>query len=148
MTTVKEDAQANLFAILSLVSIAIAALMGTITHFLALGSGALGGGLVLMALIIILGVLYRQSNNKVFLIFYGLLNVLVILGFGLFSGFWNHAFKVLLNFLHNGTIPSEFAGLFADPKVGSFLYEGAGTLAFVSSMFAAYYLIKLVKRVF
>jgi hypothetical protein len=126
-------------AALSLANISATIVLASITHATEFGYRAGIAGLTGIALLCCVVVLYRRTHKKVFLVFYGLLNAWVIIGFGLVNGFWNHAFKVFLTYLHNGALPPFLAGLFMTPHVGSFFIEGAGALTFVLSMVAAYH---------
>lgn len=82
----------------------------------------------------------------VLLLFYGLVNAWVIIGFGLVNGFWNHALKASLYYLHNGYLPPFFAKLFITSQIGSFFYEGVGVLTFITSIFAAHFVYKVIKE--
>ncbi|MBI4972215.1 MAG: hypothetical protein HZC16_00160 [Candidatus Omnitrophica bacterium] len=136
----------TLFANVSLWSITLAVLLASVTHAYEFGYRAFMAGFILIALLSILNILYRSTRSKAFLVLYGLLNAWVVIGFGLFNGFWNHAFKVFLNYLHNGFLPSFLAKLFMTPQTGSFFFEGVGILTFVISIFAAYYGYKFIKE--
>ncbi len=131
---------------LSLACISVTVVLASITHAYEFGYRAFIAGFIVIALLYGMNILYRSTRNKVFLVFYGLLNAWVIIGFGLFNGFWNHAFKVFLNFLHNGYLPPFLAKLFFTPQIGSSFFEGVGILIFVMSVFAAYYGYKFIKE--
>lgn len=142
----QEAKQTTLIAKLSLLSIALTVILASITYAYKFGYRSFIAGFILIALLCAFNILYRRTRNKVFLVFYGLLNAWVIVGFGLFNGFWNHAFKVFLNYLHNGFLPPFLAKLFMTPQIGSLFYEGVGVLTFIMSILAAYYGYKLVKE--
>jgi hypothetical protein len=133
-------------AALSLAAIAATVILASITHAYEFGYRAFIAGLISLALLCGMSVLYQRTKKKVFLFFYGLLNAWVIIGFGLLNGFWNHSFKVFLFYLHNGALPPFLAKLFMTPHIGSFFYEGVGVLTFVMSMVASYYGYKLIKE--
>ncbi len=133
-------------AALSLAAISVTVILTSITHAYEFGYRAFIAGFVVIALLCGMNFLYRRTRNKAFLVFYGLLNAWVIIGFGLFNGFWNHAFKVFLNYLHNGYLPPFLAKVFMTPQIGSFFFEGAGMLTFVMSMLATYYGYKFIKE--
>ena len=131
----------------SLASITLTVILASIVHFYEFGYRALVAGFAVIVVIWALLLLFRQTKNKVFLIFYGLLGLWNIIGFGLFNGFWNHVFKVFLTYLHNGYLPPMLSRLFLNPKIGSFIFETAGILTFTASLFAAYYGYKFIRDV-
>lgn len=131
---------------LSLLSIALTVILASITHAYEFGHHAFIAGFILITLISTFNIIYQRTRNKVSHVFYVLLNTLVIIGFGLFNGFWNHAFKVFLYYLHNEYLPPILAKLFMTPQIGSFFFEGVGILTFVMSVFAAYYGYKFMKE--
>ena len=133
-------------AALSLAGISATVILASVTHVYEFGHRAFIAGFIVIALLCAFNILYRRMRNKIFLVFYGLLNAWVIIGYGLFNGFWNHAFKVFLNYLHNGHLPPFLAKLFMTPKIGSSFFEGVGMLTFVMSMFAVYYGYKFIKE--
>ena len=133
-------------AALSLAGISATIILASITHVYEFGYRAFIAGLISIALLCGMSILYQRTKKKVFLVFYGLLNAWAIIGLGLLNGFWNHSFKVFLYYLHNGALPSFLAKLFMTPQIGSFFYEGAGVLTFVMSMVASYYGYKLIKE--
>lgn len=131
---------------LSLAGISATVILASITHAYEFGYRAFVAGFIVIALLCAFSILYWSTRNKVFLVFYGLLNAWVIIGFGLFNGFWNHTFKVFLHYLHNGYLPPFLAKLFMTPQIGSSFFEGVGILTFVMSMFAVYYGYKFIKE--
>lgn len=144
--SIKTSEQKMSAAGLSLAAISATVILASITHAYEFGHRAFIAGFIVIALLCGMNILYRRTKNKVFLVFYGLLNAWVIIGFGLLNGFWNHAFKLFLNYLHNGFLPPFLAKLFMTPQTGSFFFEGAGILTFVMSIFAAYYGYKFIKE--
>jgi hypothetical protein len=133
-------------AALSLAFISATVILASIAHAYEFGYRAFIAGFVVIALLCGMNFLYRRTRNKVFLIFYGLLNAWVIIGFGLFNGFWNHVFKMFLYYLHNETLPPFLAKLFMTPQIEGPFIEGIGMLTFVMSLFAAYYGYKFIKE--
>ncbi len=131
---------------LSLAGISATVILASITHAYEFGIRAFIAGFIVITLLCALNIQYRRMRNKVFLVFYGLLNAWVIIGFGLFNGFWNHSVKVFLNYLHTGYLPPFLAKLFMTPQIGSFFFEGVGILTFVMSIFAAYYAYKFINE--
>lgn len=145
-TPIQASEQKMSAAALSLAGISATVILASITHAYKFGYRAFIAGFIVIVLLCGMNILYRHTKNKVFLVFYGLLNAWAIIGFGLFNGFWNHAFKVFLNYLHNGYLPPFLAKLFMSPQIGSFFFEGAGILTFVMSIFASYYGYKFIKE--
>lgn len=131
---------------LSLAGISTTVILASITHAYEFGFRAFIAGFIVIALLCGMNVLFRRTRSKFFLVFYGLLNAWVIIGFGLINGFWNHAVKVFLNLLHNGYLPPFLAKLFMTPQIGSFFLESVGILTFVMSIFAAYYGYRFIKE--
>lgn len=138
--------QIKRFSTLSLFSITLTVSLASITHFFQFGYRAFVAGGIIAIILIILNNLYQRNKNTIIFIFYALLNAWVIIGFGIINGFWNHTFKVFLNYLHNGYLPPFLAGLFSDPKVGSLLFEGTGIATFVMSMVATYYIFQMAPK--
>ncbi|HET6363917.1 MAG TPA: hypothetical protein VFG02_02610 [Nitrospirota bacterium] len=126
-------------AALSLAAASSTIILASITHAYEFGHRAFIDGAFDIALLFGMSILYRRTNKKVFLVLYGLFNAGVVIGFGLLNGFWNHACKVFLYYLHSNALPPFLAKLFTTPHIGSYYAEGAGVLTFVVSMFAAYY---------
>jgi hypothetical protein len=62
---------------------------------------------------------------------------LLILGFGLLDGLWNHMIKMIV-FFSRGANTANMAGL-PFPPVGSAFHEITGVLTFVAALFAAYF---------
>ncbi len=133
-------------AVLSLATISATVILASISHVYEYGYRALIAGLIGIALLCGMNILCLRTRKKVFLVFYGLLSAWVIVGFGLFNGFWNHSFKVFLYYLHNGSLPPFLAKLFMSPQIGSIFFESVGILTFVLSVFAAYYGYAFIKE--
>jgi hypothetical protein len=131
---------------MSLAGVSATIILASITHASRFGYRAFIAGFIVIALLSVFNILYRRTMNKVFLVFYGLVNAWVIIGFGLINGFWNHAVKVFLFYLHNGYLPPFLAKLFMTPQMEGPFIEGIGMLTFVMSLFAAYYGYKFIKE--
>lgn len=133
-------------AAFSLTTAALTVVGGTISHVPEYGQGAVAAGIVLLVFLVALNVAYRSTKSGWLLTPYLLLNLFLVVGFGLVNGFWNHAFKAFLVTLHNGYLPPMLARLFSDPKIGTPFMETVGVLTFVASAMAAYFGFKLVKE--
>lgn len=138
--------QSFAFGNLSLISTTLAVLLGSISHAYYFGHIAFTVGIVFILILSILFFAYKRYANKFILFFYLLLNVFVVVGFGIIDGFWNHAIKVGLTYLHGGQLPPLFIGLFQNPEIGTFFQESVGVLTFLASMFSVYYGLKLVQK--
>ena len=138
--------QAMPAAVASLAASSATIVLASVTHAYEFGYRAFAAGFAIIVLLYGISKLYQRTGHKVLLVFYGLLNAWVVIGFGLVNGFWNHAFKVFLHYLHNGSLPPFLAKLFMTPQIGSFVYEGTGVLTFAMSVAASYYGYKLIKE--
>jgi hypothetical protein len=85
----------------------------------------------------------RQPSRAV-RVTYGTLVALIIVGFGLQDGLWNHTVKMVVFFLR-GADRAEMAGL-PFPRVGSVFYEVTGVLTFVAAIFAAYFGYQFISK--
>ncbi len=139
--------QAPSAAVPAMATISATVLLAAITHAYAFGPRAVIAGLLIVAVLCGLNVLYQRTRNTAVLVLYGIITAWVIIGFGVVNGFWNHAFKAFLYYLHNGALPPLLAKLFMTPRIESPLLEGAGILTFAMSVFAAYYGYKFIKEV-
>jgi hypothetical protein len=134
------------FVNLSLISTALTVLLASISHAYYFGHKAFVAGIGFLLIISALNFIYRRYANKLVLLFYFLLNIFVVMGFGIINGFWNHTIKVALTYLHGGHLPPFFIGLFQDPNMGTFFQESVGVLTFITSMFSVYYAFKIVPK--
>jgi hypothetical protein len=75
---------------------------------------------------------------------YATLVTLVILGFGLQDGLWNHTVKLAVFFLR-GADRANMAGL-PSPPVGSVFHEVTGVLTFVAANFARIFGYQFIGR--
>lgn len=138
--------QTNAFINLSLISTILTVLLASISHAYFFGHTAFVAGIGLILIIGALNFMYKRYASKTILIFYLLLNALVIIGFGIINGFWNHIIKVALTYLHGGQLPPVFTGLFQNAEMGTFFQEAIGALTFIASIFSAYYGLKMVRK--
>ncbi len=91
--------------LLSMLSASLTAAFAAITHAYDFGAPALLAGAIAIALLIALGLGYQRSGSRVALAFYALLNLVLIAGFGIVGGFWNHAVKVAICAVRGGPLP-------------------------------------------
>lgn len=126
-------------ATLSFISI-ILTIIVTILHYIPIfGHVSIVIGIAGILLLVIIRAVFQYTRNTALLGVYGLFNAAIIIGAGLFDGFWNHAFKLFVYHLHNGYIPPLLIHLFQTTTIGNAWYEATGILTFVASMFAAYF---------
>ena len=118
----------------------------TVTHAFDVGQRATIAGITLMGILLLLQHFGRRRGNRVADNLNKAMNILVISGFGLMDGFWNHLVKTALFSLHNGRMPPLFAGLFIAPIPGSAICETAGIMTFLASMAAAYAIYRIMQR--
>lgn len=142
----QENKETTPFANLSLLSITLTTILASISHAYEFGYHAFVAGFILLFLLCALNILFQRTRSMISLLFYGLVNAWVIIGFGLVNGFWNHALKVSLYYLHNGYLPPFLAKFFITPQIGSSFYEGVGVLTFIMSILAAHFGYKLIKE--
>lgn len=140
----KDEAMKN--SRLSVLCITLTMVFSTIVHAMKSGAPAIVMGAVFLLVVYAIVFLYMKTSSKLMVVFYGLINTVIILGYGIYYGFWNHFMKVSIYYLHNQKLPQLISNLFAEPTLGSGLYETFGILSFFASIFAAYYTYKTVQH--
>jgi hypothetical protein len=139
MTTASHQADdVAVLASRSLGSISVTAFIAAINHAYDFGAPAFIVGAIAISLLVILSGRARRTGGRVALVFYGLLNLWIIVGFGLVGGFWNHAVKLAV-VAARGEIPTGLEVLFMSPELGSTGYEVSGVLMFVACLFAGHF---------
>lgn len=131
----------------SLLSVSLTATLASITHAHDFGTSALAVGVVVVAMLVALNSRFRRTGSRPALVLYGLLNLWIIVGFGLVGGFWNHAVKVSLVALNGGTLPAGLEPVFMSPGLGSPTYEAVSILTFAASVLTAYLGFRFVRTV-
>ena len=129
-------------AMLSLVSVSSTSALTTVHHFYKLGAGAFAVGLMTLVLPVVFLWWFRNTQRNLPLLLYALVNLWIIVGFGIIDGFWDSAVKV---YFSNFLFPDS--RLFIRAPLGSFVFEASGILTFIASMFAAYYGYRLFQTV-
>jgi ABC-type branched-subunit amino acid transport system substrate-binding protein len=124
---------------LSFASVAVTAAAITGNHLYTLGTGALILGVVLLVVPAALLKWLRKTASTTALVGYMLMNVWMIIGFGLLNGLWAITLKVFL-----GTFLSSMSTAYPKPPIGPFAFEISGTVMFIGSMFVLYYALKLL----
>lgn len=122
----------------SLVSVEALALLTSVHHLDELGIVFLGPALIITILPLVLIWQWTRKPSQSLLWTYGIYLALMILGFGLYDGFWNHTLKMSIFFLQgaNRNLMTKSFPFF--PPVGSTFHEVTGVLTFVVALYAAY----------
>jgi hypothetical protein len=131
------------YARLSLLSVMLTAVIITVNHWYTLGAGALASGTILVIVPAALWSWWRYSESKAALAGYLLMNLWIVLGFGLFKGLWRSVFRVFL-----GTLLSSLSTAFPRPTIGTVGVEISGVLTFIASMFVLYYAGQLLRTTY
>ena len=100
----------------------------------------LGGGLLGVAIALLLR--YRARRRRLALAGYLLVNLWIVLGFGLWKGLWNGALRLYL-----GTLLAWLSPSFPRPALRGYLAETSAVAMFVASLFVAYHALRLVRAV-
>ena len=124
-------------ALLSLTSIEALAVLASVHHLDELGIIFLGPALLVIILPLILIWQWARKPGRPLLWAYGIYLVLMILGFGLYDGLFNHTIKMTIFFL-NGAKLSAMRQFPFFPPVGSAFHEVTGVLTFVVTLYATY----------
>ena len=131
----------------SLWSITATVTLAAITHAYDFGVAAWVAGAIVIVLLFSLSNRYRRTGSRLAAVFYSLLSLWVIAGFGLVGGVWNHAVKIVLTAVNGGTVPAGLEPLFMDPELGSVSYEAFWVLLGIASVAAAFYGYRFVRTV-
>jgi ABC-type branched-subunit amino acid transport system substrate-binding protein len=126
----------------SLASVALTSGFIAVNHLYILGPRALIlGGLIVGASTLLL-FWFRHRASKIAFAGYLLMNLWIVVGFGLYKGLWKGVLRLFL-----GSWLASFSSSYPKPFVGSFAYEASGILMFVGCLFVAYYAIGLIRSV-
>lgn len=124
----------------SLVSVSIAAVMITANHVYVLGPKAFGLGAVLLIGPTALLWWFRNTRSPVAFVTYLLMNLWIVVGFGLIKGLWGITLPLYL-----GTGLAAVSTAYPSPTFGPYGFEATGILMFIASMFVAYSAYRLVE---
>ncbi len=130
---------------LSLISIIITVILGSIGYCAFLGDHIIRAAMIGIVILFILMMVVLRTQSRIVLSLYGLINAFIIVRFGFIDGFWNHVFKFFLFKLHNGMLPPMLAPLFSNPLIGSAGTEMIWGLTFVASLLATYFAILIIQ---
>ncbi len=124
----------------SLLSVALTAVMITLNHAYVLGSEAFGLGAVLLVVPVAFLWWFRNTRSPVASIGYLMMNVWIVVGFGLVKGLWGITLPLFL-----GTLLASLSTAFPRPTLGTYGFEASGLLMFIGSLFVAYNAYKLLE---
>jgi len=128
------------YARLSLLSVMVTAVFITVNHLYSLGPKALVLGSVLLLVPAAMCWWYRKTTSNVAFAGYLLMNLWVVVGFGLLNGLWGSTFRVYL-----GTLLASLSTSFPRPTLGTVPFELSGILTFIGSLFVLYFAYKLIQ---
>jgi ABC-type branched-subunit amino acid transport system substrate-binding protein len=128
---------------LSVISVALTAIAITINHWYVLGAGALALGAVLLVVPTALWAWFRRTYSKTALVGYLLMNLWIVVGFGLMKGLWQTALPLFL-----GTWLASLSTSFPSPAIGTVGFELSGLLTFVGSVFLLYYAHEMLRALY
>src|SRR5881409_2212472 len=124
----------------SLLSVIVTAALITVNHLYPLGTRALGLGAVLVVVPTALLWWFRNTGSRVAFAGYLLMNLWVVVGFGLIKGLWKSTLPVFL-----GSLLASVSTSFPRPTLGPVPFELSGILTFIGSLFVLYYGYRLVR---
>src|SRR6266480_4300501 len=130
----------HMYARRSLLSVIVTAVLITVNHLYPLGTRALALGAVLVVVPTALLWWFRTTRSRVAFVGYGLMNLWIVVGFGLIKGLWNSTLPVFL-----GTLLASVSTSFPRPTLGPVPFELSGILTFIGSLFVLYYSYRLVR---
>ncbi len=124
----------------SLFSVVVTAVLITVNHLYPLGPRALGLGALLVLVPTALLWWFRNTRSSVAFAGYLLMNLWIVVGFGLIKGLWKSALPVFL-----GTLLASLSTSFPRPTLGPVPFELSGILTFIGSLFVLFYGYRLVR---
>jgi ABC-type branched-subunit amino acid transport system substrate-binding protein len=124
----------------SLASVALTAAAITVNHLFALGPRALLLGLALVVVPTAFLLWFRKTKSPVALGGYLLMNLWIVVGFGLWKGLWKGALRLYL-----GTLLASVSTSFPRPFVGRPSFEVSGVAMFIGALFVLHCAIQLVR---
>jgi ABC-type branched-subunit amino acid transport system substrate-binding protein len=130
----------NLYARPSIISVAFTTAMITVNHLYTLGGRAFILGAALLVLSTALLAWFTRTRSRIALAGYLLLNLWIVIGFGLFKGFWEGALRLFV-----GTLLASLSTSFPKPMVGALGLEMSGLLMFIGGLFVLYHGYKLLR---
>ncbi len=129
----------HMYARRSLISVIVTSVLITVNHLYPLGTSAFALGAVLAVVPTLLLWWFRNTWSRVALAGYLLMNLWIVVGFGLVQGLWKSTLPVFL-----GTLLAALSTSFPRPTLGPVPLELSGILTFVGSLFVLYYGYNLI----
>src|SRR6266545_7559278 len=123
----------------SLTSVMLTAVMITTNHVYTLGPKALVLGAVLLGGPAALLWWFRNTKSPVAFAGYLVMNLWIVVGFGLVKGLWEITLPLYL-----GTGLASLSTAYPRPTFGPYGFEASGILMLVGSLFVAYYALRLL----
>src|SRR6266487_890139 len=124
----------------SLISVSLTAVMITANHLYVLGPKAFGLGAVLLVVPAALLWWFRNTQSPVAFAGYLLMNLWIVVGFGVIKGLWGITLPLYL-----GTGLAAVSAAYPKPILGPYGFEASGILMFIGSLFVAYYAYQLLE---
>jgi len=135
--TTRQQNSTRTYTLPSLISLEALSLLTSIHHIDELGISFLIPALLAIGLPAAFMWWFVKTRSRAARWIYIIFAALMILGFGVVDGLWDHTIKMIVFFLRGANL-ANMAGL-PFPPVGSAFHEITGVLAFVATVFAAYY---------
>lgn len=124
----------------SLMSVMLTAVIITVNHLDVLGPKAFGLGAVLLVGPLALLWWFRNTKSPVAFAGYLLMNLWIVVGFGLVKGLWGITLP-----LYVGTGLASLSSAYPRPTFGPYGLEATGILMFIGSLFVAFYAYRLIE---
>jgi hypothetical protein len=128
----------------AIVSVELVALLTSIHHLDELGMVFLVPALILIILPLVLIWRFARKPSKFLLWSYGIFAALMVIGFGLEDGLWNHTIKIIIFFLYNSDRDLMAKSFPFFPPVGSIFHEVTGFITIVAAVFTVYFNYKFI----
>ncbi len=125
---------------LSLISVVLTATAITVNHVYTLGPWALLLGGVLVTSAVVCLSYFRRSGSSAAFTGYMLVNLWIIVGFGLFKGFYGTTLRLFV-----GSALASWSTEFPKPAMGTVGAEMSGLLMWIGSLFVFYYAWRLLR---
>jgi ABC-type branched-subunit amino acid transport system substrate-binding protein len=126
---------------LSLAGVLATSFLTTFHHYYRMGFLTLVLGAAVVGLPLATLLWFRRTRSPAALWGYALTSSWVIVGFGIIDGMWKSTLKLFLgNFLL-----ARYSQYFSWAPVGSFPFEASGILASITSLYAAYWLVRFLR---
>lgn len=140
------DDKTKNFATLSLVSVVITGIVIAIHHLLEIGIEPFIGLLILLVFLpVVLMWYYQKKKNKYVYYIYIIIDLWILIGFGIFHGFFVHTVKILGFYLIEPLAELHGGRIFTQTGSINSVLDFSGFLIFLMSLVSAYYLNKFIQ---